>query len=306
MYVKSETYLGNGADNRVIPVGFQPDLVIIKPLNNGVTNAYFRTADMTGDNTGNIRGDFALEANMIQSLTSSGFEIGTNVVVNESGTTYTYLAVADNGDNDFCTFTFTGNATDGLAVTGFGFQPDYVCIKSNSAITGAATYSTEVTTRGFVHFAGANRSDLYASLDADGVTVNNGSGSGANLINVNAVAHYGFAFKIVADQCSVFSYTGNGSDNRDITTPNFSPAFVWIKGTGAVTPALRTSSMSGDASIDFDSSGTTANKIQSFISTGFQVGTNGSVNTNTSVYHVLALKENVPTSNNRSLLLGIG
>ncbi len=52
----------------------------------------------------------------------------------------------------------------------------------------------------------------------------------------------------------------------------------------------RMSSMTGDASMRFDASGFSLDQIQALESDGFQVGTDGSVNTNTVVYHYAAFK----------------
>lgn len=85
-------------------------------------------------------------------------------------------------------------------------------------------------------------------------------------------------------------YTGNGSDNRDITAPGFQPNYIWIKGTSTQNSVMRSSDMAGDASKYYHSSGFATDRVQSFISTGFQVGTAAEVNTNTSVYNYFTLK----------------
>ena len=92
MRVLSGSYTGDGADNRPIFVGFQPDVVIVDrddPTPPGTNNeAVIRTSTMTGDNSKNMdhATGMALAANLVQSLDAQGFTIGTDINVNESGT----------------------------------------------------------------------------------------------------------------------------------------------------------------------------------------------------------------------------
>lgn len=289
MQVKCGTYTGTGSSLGVTGVGFQPDLVIVAAFSTGIA-AHFKTTSMGSNVSIQIRADASSVTDAITALDSDGFTLGTSGNVNTSGRSYWYLAVRDNGAGDFKQGSFTGDASDGKAITGFGFQPNYVLIKSNTSIVGAAKYSTQTSQTAAMHFGGIDRADLI-QIDSDGFSVNNGSANSANLVNVNAATHWYFAFKEVADFCEVFQYTGNGSDNRDITTPGFEPGFIHIKGTvDGQNPVVRTSAHSGDNSQGWDSA-QAANNVQSFISTGFQVGTSGDVNTNTSLYNTLVLKE---------------
>lgn len=289
MQTKCGSYTGTGSSLGVTGVGFQPDLVIVAAFSTGIA-AHFKTTTMGSTTSIQVRGDTSSVSDAITALDADGFTLGTSGNVNTSGRSYWYFAVRDNGAGDFKIGSFTGDATDGKAITGFGFQPNYVLIKSNSSIVGAAKYSTQSSTTAAMHFGGIDRTDLI-TITSDGFTVNNGSANAANLVNVNSTTHWYFAFKEVADFCEVFQYTGNGSDNRDITTPGFEPGFIHIKGTvDGQNPVIRTSAHSGDNSQGWDSA-QTSNKVQSFISTGFQVGTSGDVNTNTSTYNTLVIKE---------------
>jgi hypothetical protein len=287
MQINYGTYNGNGTTKSITGVGFQPDLVIVKKQND--SNAQFKTSSMSGLSSGYIRADSANDLTGITSLDSDGFTVLTNDTVNGNGSTYNYIAIKDNGAGDFKVGSYTGNATDGKAITGVGFQPCYVLIKSDSGIVGASKYAGQ--TNSSMQFSGSDRSDLIVSLDSDGFTVNDGSGSGANLVNVNAVTHYYFAFKSVAKRITTFSFSGNSTDNTDITTPGFPPGFVLIKGDANVEPKLRqiNASYSGDNSQAWDN-GLVSNAIQSFSSTnGFQLGTDAAVNSTGTTYNALVL-----------------
>ena len=85
------SYVGNAVDNRAInTVGFTPDLVIVKSRAAGLGVA--RTSTMAGDVSKSLGNAQALAANRIQSLTATGFTIGTQNTVNANGTTYSWVA----------------------------------------------------------------------------------------------------------------------------------------------------------------------------------------------------------------------
>ncbi|MEK6229999.1 MAG: hypothetical protein AABM31_11840, partial [Actinomycetota bacterium] len=86
------------------------------------------------------------------------------------------------------------------------------------------------------------------------------------------------------------TYTGDGVDNRNIAVP-FAPQLVIVKGATTQTAVARSITMTGDASKPM--TGATAlgtNSIQSLTAAGFQVGTNGRVNTNGTRYDWVAFE----------------
>ena len=110
MQFASGSYTGNGVDNRVItPVGFQPDVVIIK--GSGAQLAVMRTATMVGDASKELSAATALQANRIKSLDAGGFTVGTNAQVNGSGVTYYWVAFRNDGLASISTVLEMTNAT---------------------------------------------------------------------------------------------------------------------------------------------------------------------------------------------------
>lgn len=287
MKVKVGTYTGTGLTLGVTGVGFQPDLVIVETINIS-RQTHMRITGMGTNESIPVRADASVVTDAILSNDADGFTLGTSMNVNVSGEAGYYIAIKDDGAGDFKVGTYTGTGSDGNAITGVGFQPNYVLIKSNSNIVGASKYSSG--TDSSMQFGGDNRSDLIISLDSDGFTVNDGSGSGANLVNVNATTHYYFAIKSVSNFSTVFQYAGDGTDNRDISTPGFAPGFVIIKSQWGGEPAIRTSAHSGDNAQTWDGA-QAANVIQSFSSTGFQVGTSNNSNQNGALLNTLVVKE---------------
>ena len=123
------SYTGNAADNRAITAGFQPDLVIVKARHR--QSGVARSSTMTGDASKPLDGTAAL-ATLIQSLTATGFTLGTNAQVNPNGPTYHWTAFkARSGALKVGTYTGNGAATQ--AVTGVGFSPEYVSLLGASA-----------------------------------------------------------------------------------------------------------------------------------------------------------------------------
>lgn len=91
-------------------------------------------------------------------------------------------------------------------------------------------------------------------------------------------------------QIAVGSFTGDATDNRNITTVGFQPDFVLCK-SDTQTAMFRTRTMRGDSS-GYTVGGTAngANFIQELLTTGFQVGSAANVNGNTKVVYWVAIR----------------
>ena len=91
------------------------------------------------------------------------------------------------------------------------------------------------------------------------------------------------------------SYTGNGADDRniDIGIDLAAKNNVWlvIKSTGTNHPVHRTEIMVGDITMQFNNTADYVNGIQAFTATGFQVGSDGNVNNNETIYRYIAFWE---------------
>jgi len=87
-------------------------------------------------------------------------------------------------------------------------------------------------------------------------------------------------------------YTGDGLDNRniDIGVNLSAKTYVWvvIKWSGVSKAVHRSTSEGADFALVFDAAGGSANTIQAFTATGFQVGTDATVNTNGNNYRYMA------------------
>lgn len=198
--------------------------------------------------------------------------------------------------------TYTGNgATSGTrAITGIGFQPKFMLVWTadtgeiypvwcvDTAITGLGACGSFFGENGWFTVATADR---FNSFDADGFTIACGSQTGASLkaLNKNAITYYYLA--LGGTDVHTSSYTGNGSDNRNITGVGFQPEFVLTHG-GSQHHCfkLAASGISTDTSSQFWFTSDASNMIQALQSDGFQVGTANQANINGVVYYYVAVK----------------
>lgn len=94
-----------------------------------------------------------------------------------------------------------------------------------------------------------------------------------------------------SDHFNTVLYTGNATDDRNITGVGFQPDWIWIKersgGASASSHQLINSSRGSSLALLSNSTGaedTDANRVQSFLSDGFQIGTASTVNENSQTY----------------------
>jgi len=282
----SGSYTGDATDNRSIAVGFQPDYVIVKDTNN--TEGAARSSSMVGDVSKPMGSLTAFTADHVQSLTATGFTIGTNNRVNRSGRIYHWVAFKANSQA-MKVGTYNGNGTT-QSITGVGFQPELVILMGNNAQRAAARYSGAARTYGFDASTGVTTG--VTAFSADGFTV----GAAAEA-NSNGVAYHYVAFNDVANSISVGSYAGNNTDNRSIATPNFQPEFVMVGADDAATGRSanwRPSSLAGDSTQLFTATAAGTNRIQALQATGFQLGTSTDVNANAVNYNYIAVRSSAP------------
>lgn len=127
-------YVGTGSDNadvRGLPIG--PDFLTIKRA--GASRGVWRTSDFGGDVTLYF-GTTASGANMIQSLGSNGFQLGT-ANISTSGAVHNYFGFNQPNcfeADRFCIGSYTGNGSN-QNIDFIGFQPDLIWIKKQTGGT---------------------------------------------------------------------------------------------------------------------------------------------------------------------------
>ena len=183
---------------------------------------------------------------------------------------------------------YTGNATDDRAITGVGFQPDLVLIHGSGSGSGAWRVDVHVgdLSADWSSSTG-DAANKIQTLDSDGFTV----GTDAD-VNTNSTVYYWMAFRDNGDgDFETGTYTGNNTDNRDITGLGLDPDFVAIKGDSNTNGVYNTKTIGADDSGIFFSSGSNAaNRIQSLGTAQFQIGTSSFINANSTTYNWFAFK----------------
>ncbi len=278
-WLATGSYTGNGADNRNITgVGFQPDIVMIKY--DGNTDTILRTANMPADQAKRIADNSALGADWIQAFLADGFQIGTLPHVNQSGLTYQWIAMKAGVNVQYGSY--TGNGVDDRNITGLGFTPDWLMtigdgeedIFRPGPVAGDASYT----------MIGTNSiNNRIQALIADGFQL-----GADNDVNQNTRTYYWIAFD-AGTKVKTGSYTGDNSDSRNITGLGIAPSVVWIKRLGVRQGPWRTNIVAGDRSLFWGATGPAADRIQSLMVDGFQVGTDQEVNQNSQTYYYLGL-----------------
>jgi len=224
----------------------------------------------------------ALIADGILSFSPDSFSVGSNSTVNDSGTQYYWTALKAGAN--LTVGTYTGNGTDNRDIIGMPFQPDWVMVMGD----GELDYFRPGPLAGDASFrinsAGANANRIQAFLP-DGFQV----GSNNN-VNESGRNYYWLAFDATA-KVVVSTYTGDATDNRNITGLGITPAFVWVKRGAGSSGVFRLDQVSGDATLYWDSTSPTTNRIQALFAGGFQVGSHAQVNsaTGNTTYYYLAL-----------------
>ncbi len=286
-------YTGNGAPDRSIGgVGFQPDLIWTKGDDTTVVqHGVLRTDQSYGDDSQLFYG--GIQTNHIQSLEANGFEIGTNARVNESGKTYYYAAFtgvptpqAASGHYTVANGEYSGTGAE-QSVSGLGFRPDLVIIKSGAG-NYYANFATSDMPVGYAAYFGNN------GLFTGGITINSDGFTVGTSTNVNAAAttYYYTAFANAGSaDFKVGAYTGNAEDNRSITGIGFQPNMVTTRRYNTNYAVWRNSSMAGDTSSYFAVYADSSNLIQALENDGFQVGSGNEVNYNDVTYYYFAFKE---------------
>lgn len=286
--IATGTYTGNGTAQTITDLGFRPDLVIIK--DNSTNYQVFRTSLMKGDSTAYLSAATANFATGITSLTSDGFSVGASTIVNTNSNTYQYQAFGnawspetESGSSDFAIGAYMGNGLDSRNITGLPWQPNMVAVKRNSTSAGVWRSSELIGDLSSFFGATAETADYIQALNSDGFQV----GTNA-VVNGAGSLLFWFAFKS-GTGFTTGSYTGNSSDNRNITGLGLQPSLVWVKRSTNANGISRADTTIGDSTQYFANLANVADRIQSLISDGFQVGGNtAEANANTGTYRYAA------------------
>ncbi len=220
---------------------------------------------------------------VINSLDADGFTIGSTI--NVSGRVWFWTAFGQD-DAIFDWGTYSGDGSDGRNINNPGFQPDFVLVTNYA---GSIIPRVWLVTKGGDNAtrlgSGSWAADYIQGVSATGFQV-------GTSFNGSGLTYYWFCFKNSALNINQGSYSGNGADNRNITqSPNaFQSKFVVIKHESGNEGACRCDAASTDNAYRIFNADTPANIIQNqTFASGFQIGTDITVNTSGQTYHYLSV-----------------
>ena len=245
-------YDGNDANPRTISgVGFQPDLVWIKPIDAAESHALFDVQRPAGErlvtNSTSAAGQLSPA---YAELTTDGFIVG-GASYNDSATG-DYVAwcwkaggtavtnthgditsdVSANVDAGFSIVKYTGDGTSGATVGhGLNSAPDMIIIKNLNVVESWATWHSSLPSVNSYMYLDSNQetnisTDVFRGTSSSTITV----GTHA-LVNSNTKSYIAYCFAEKAGFSKFGSYSGNNSATGPTITTGFEPAFVMIKRT---------------------------------------------------------------------------
>jgi hypothetical protein len=180
---------------------------------------------------------------------------------------------------------YVGDGSLGRPISGLGFRPDVVIIKGNNAARAVIRTSTMTGDATKEFFGNSLQPGRIQSLDPNGFTLGMDPA-----VNSPGVSHFWIAFRAAAGELKVGSYSGNGTDNRNITGVGFQPDYVIVLPESAAACFQRSSAMIGDTSYNFELTNNVPDHIQALQADGFQVGASPDVNGGGTTYHYAAWK----------------
>lgn len=185
------------------------------------------------------------------------------------------------------TFQYTGSGSP-KSISGIPFLPEMVLIKAaNSNYACFATKDMPVDLTQYVARAVAGFANGITSLNPDGFSIGT-----AGEVNQNGIVYHGIA--ISSDNLNDFatySYTGNGSSPRNITTLQFKPTFMYIKPSNTSSAIdIRDGADTGTSAHNILAGfGNPTLALQAFINNGFTI--HSDVNSNGITYYGFAFKD---------------
>jgi len=280
-------YVGNGGNKEISGLGFAPDMVIVKADDASGVGAFMKTSVMPENATAYLSGAATANdtGNAIE-LTTDGFKVNAGNT-NAINARYTWIAFTGSdcsATGKFCIGSYTGTGGANQSITSVGFQPDLVIVKAATAVAPAWRSSSMANNVGqyFAATAENTTGTLFTTLDATGFTV-------GTTINTAVIYNY-VAFKEAAGTIDVGSYTGDATENRNVTGVGFVPDFLMLKNAASAVggTVYNVTESYGDSTSYFPDTAVTVDSVQALQADGFQVGTNVIANGNTNTIHYAA------------------
>lgn len=291
MRIETTSWTGNSTNGRVINFVNQPIMLFIF----GTTTdkqPMWKSDLMPADNMMNLNAA-GLQTGVCTIGTNS-ITLSSNVNVNGSGQTYYCVAFSDPTNSDLKTFTYSGTGSSQNIAT--GFMPGAAMTQGTSQLSCWTTEDLPSTHSYLLTTTAADRdlTTAITALNASSITVLTHAAA-----NANGATYYGFAMRKNSGFIDMGSWSGDGTDNKNITIPGMTliPDFIFtLAHQGSDSYNFYSSfGTSGDASFQTYAGATSlrANAIQARQAGGFQVGTLVNINAITN-YYIAARSNAVP------------
>jgi uncharacterized repeat protein (TIGR01451 family) len=179
---------------------------------------------------------------------------------------------------------YTGTGNPALSVTGLGFRPDLVIVKSAESKSAFAVTSSMPAGNSKNTAKGVSlQTNRIVSLDPDGFTV------GDNVdINKAGTQFYWVAMQALDGVLEVGEYTGTGIDAQPVPLANMTPEAVLVLPAHDELPVLRQADMYPWTAYALDNSGAAYSSIVGFGPNRFEVSPNRSTNEAGRTYYYVA------------------
>ncbi len=252
------SYTGDGVDGRSISgMSFQPDIVIVKSTTTHASN--IRTSSMPANNSKDPSSASAFITTGIKSFHSTGFTIGTSATVNNSGTTYNFIAIQETSSEVIeGTYTGDGNLL-GKNITSVGFSPKFVIVYSASEVGIVSQDGAWV-----MDFVNSGPQLYFNGYLSNGFILFSGD------YNVSGRTYYYIAFNNVTNYVATGSYSGNSFADQNIST-GFAPGYVLSRAWGSYYALQKTPTMGSTAASYFNATANSNSQITAFGTTYFTV-----------------------------------
>ena len=254
-YFNTKLYTGNGSDQVITGVGFQPDWVWLKGRsfadNHVVVDAVRGTNEYLHPDTAQQEYTSSSPNESVKAFGSDGFTLGGWSAINrntESHVSWNWRAsnaTAVSNTDGSITSTVSANTTSGFSIV------KYVGTGSNATIGhGLNTAPTALFVKNldaaeqWINYDVSNGATKYYHLNltdaaAVGSTIWNNTAPTTSVFSVGTVAnvnssganYVAYCFSNIAGFSKIGSYTGNGNADGSFIFTGFKPAFVIIKRT---------------------------------------------------------------------------
>ena len=228
-------YTGTQTTNNIVNTfGFLPDLVWLKGRSATSSNYLIDSSrGVTKTLSTNTLTAEATDTQLLTSLNSNGFTLGTSTSANTTSALYVGWQWKKSATAGIDIVTYTGNGTARTIAHSLGAVPKFIIVKARSSSTW--NWPVQHTALGAGNYLYMNTTGVST---ADSTMWNNTAptssvfsvGTSGNT-NENGTTYVAYLFSEVAGFSKFGSYTGNANNNGPFVYCGFKPKFIMIKRT---------------------------------------------------------------------------